>query len=90
MDASNELREDAELKFVLDDVVITSANGTNIATGYHAGKIVVKKSADLMVSEVTTTAKRAMPNEKLTITWQVQNIGSQATRSGWQEQVYLE
>lgn len=90
LNASGEVLEGSELKFVLNDVALAAADGSNVLTDYYAGKIVVTKSADLKVSNVTIQAESVNPGETLNVAWTVDNIGTQATLAGWKEQIFLE
>lgn len=90
LNTSSSLAEGTKLPLTLSDVVIADKTGKNLATGFTSGSVSIAKSADLEVSNVTTTACNVTPNGKMTIAWQVSNIGGLATENGWSEQVFLE
>lgn len=88
--ASSALAEGSEHQLTLTDVVIGAANGDNLATGFTAGKVTIAKSPDLEVSAVATTVTALNPGDKLSVSWQVNNIGGLPTEAGWSEQIYLD
>lgn len=90
LNTSSSLAEGTKLPLTLSDVVIADKTGKNLATGFTSGSVSIAKSADLEVSNVTTTASNVAPNGKMTIAWQVSNIGGLTTENGWSEQVFLE
>lgn len=90
LNTSSSLAEGTKLPLTLSDVVIADKTGKNLATGFTSGSVSIAKSADLEVSNVTTTATHVTPKGKMTIAWQVSNIGGLATENGWGEQVFLE
>ncbi len=71
------------------DLVLSNSSGDNLATGQDAGELRIAKSPDLMVSNVTTTVQTVKPGGTLTVGWQVENIGEEATTGGWSERVSL-
>lgn len=88
--ASSSLEEGTVLPLKLSDVVIGASDGTNLVTSFLAGKVTIAKSPDLEVTNVTIDKKVIAPCEKLTVGWQVANIGGMATEAGWSEQILLE
>ena len=90
LSTSSSLAEGTKLPLTLSDVVIADKTGKNLATGFTSGSVSIAKSPDLEVSNVTTTANKVAPNGKITVSWQVSNIGGLATENGWSEQVFLE
>ena len=89
LDASASLEEGSKQPITLSDVVIADKTGRNLATGLTSGSVTIAKSPDLEVSHVTTTAKSIDPQGKLSVSWQVSNVGGQSTENGWREHVYL-
>ena len=90
MGAAEDMRGEAGLKFVLEDVTIAAADGSNIATGFSAGAIAVTASADLTVQAVAPAARSAAPGGRLAVSWQVANVGQEPARAGWSEQLFLQ
>lgn len=84
------LAEGSVLPFTLSDVVIADNEGNNLATGYSAGKITIAKKPDFEVSSVSATPTDLAPNSKITVSWQVSNIGGLSAEAGWSENVYLD
>lgn len=87
--ADERLGDDSQLRFVLEDVVISARDGSNVATGFSAGSITISRSADLKVSAVVADASAVSPGDRLNVAWRVRNIGQAATTAGWSEQIYL-
>ena len=87
--ADERLGDDSQLRFVLEDVVISARDGSNVATGFSAGSITISRSADLEVSAVVADASAVSPGDMLNVAWRVRNIGQAATTAGWSEQIYL-
>ena len=87
--ASNSLEEGTEHQLVLSDVVIGDPDGSNLITGFSAGKVTIAKSPDLEVSHVVTEESNVNPGGKLNINWTVSNIGGLPTTGGWSEQILL-
>ena len=88
--ASESLEENFVRPLTLSDVVIGASDGSNIATGFTAGKVICAKSPDLEVSNVKFVESAIAPNGKLSASWQVSNIGGIATGDGWAEHIFLE
>ncbi len=84
------MKEGSEHSFTLSDVVIADKAGKNHATGFSAGKLAIIKLPDLDVSNVETSAAEIKPGDKITLNWQVRNIGGLSTTSGWNEQIFLD
>lgn len=90
LNAATNLEEGAELPLSLSDVVIGGHDGSNLLTGFSAGKVTIAKSPDLEVSGVTVDKETVAPNGKIGVSWQVANIGGLPTTAGWTEQILLE
>ena len=84
------LKEGAKIPITLSDVVICDKTGKNLATGFTSGSVNIAKSPDLEVSQVETKATNLLPYNKISVNWQVSNIGGLSTESGWSEQVFAE
>lgn len=87
--ASMALEEGSEHQLTLSDVVISSRDGSNLVTGFNAGKVTIAKSPDLEVSQVTVAETMLTPGGKANVNWTVKNIGGLATTGGWSEQIML-
>lgn len=84
------LKEGAKIPLTLSDVVICDKTGKNLATGFTSGSVNIAKSPDLEVSQVGTKATNLLPYNKISVNWQVSNIGGLSTEAGWSEQVFAE
>ena len=84
------LKEGAKIPLSLSDVVICDKTGKNLATGFTSGSVNIAKSPDLEVSQVETKATNLLPYNKISVNWQVSNIGGLSTEAGWSEQVFAE
>ncbi|MCQ2096115.1 MAG: hypothetical protein MJY59_05190 [Bacteroidaceae bacterium] len=81
--------EGSEHQMSVSDVVLAGPDGSDLTTGYEAGKIKIVKSPDLEVSAVTASSGTLTPGGQLTVGWNVTNIGGLATEGGWNEQIFL-
>lgn len=88
--ASETLEEGSISSMTLTDVVLGSPTGDNIVTGYSAGNVKCMKSPDLEVSDVSIAGNKISPNETISVSWQVSNIGGYPTGDGWSEHIILE
>lgn len=84
------LKEGAKIPLTLSDVVICDKTGKNLATGFTSGSVNIAKSPDLEVSQVEAKATNLLPYNKISVNWQVSNIGGLSTEAGWSEQVFAE
>lgn len=89
LSASNSLEEGTEHQLALSDVVIGARDGSNMSTGFSAGKVTIAKSPDLEVSQVNANETVIKPGEKVNVSWSVSNIGGLPTTGGWSEQILL-
>lgn len=87
--ASASLQEGSKLQMRLDDVVLASPQGDNLATGSYAGEVTILRLPDLAVEAVATQQSEAEPTGQLQVDWTVRNLGGVATNGGWQERIYL-
>lgn len=87
--ASNTLEEGTEHQLVLSDCVIGARDGSNLITGFTAGKVTIAKSPDLEVSEVSVKETTLNPGGKVNVSWTVSNKGGMPTTGGWSEQIIL-
>lgn len=87
--ASSSLEEGTEYQLSLSDVVIGARDGSNLVTGFSAGKVKIAKSPDLEVSQVVANETTVNPGEQVNVSWTVSNIGGLPTTGGWSEQILL-
>lgn len=87
--ASNSLAEGTVHQLTLSDVVIGAPDGSNLATGFNAGKVTITKSPDFEVSQVVANETNVNPGGKVNVNWKVSNIGGLPTTGGWSEQILL-
>ena len=87
--ASNALDEGSTHPLTLSEVVIGAKDGSNMTTGFSAGKVTIAKSPDLEVSQVEAKETQLVPGGNVAINWTVNNIGGLPTNAGWSEQILL-
>lgn len=90
LNTSSSLKEGDKIPVTLSDVIIGEKSGKNLATGFTSGSVNIAKSPDLQVSQVETKATNLLPYNKISVNWQVSNIGGLSTEAGWSEQVFAE
>ena len=90
LNTSSSLKEGDKIPVTLSDVIIIEKSGKNLATGFTSGSVNIAKSPDLEVSQVETKATNLLPYNKISVNWQVSNIGGLSTEAGWSEQVFAE
>lgn len=90
LNTSSSLKEGDKIPVTLSDVIIGEKSGKNLATGFTSGSVNIAKSPDLEVSQVETKATNLLPYNKISVNWQVSNIGGLSTEAGWSEQVFAE
>ena len=90
LNTSSSLKEGDKIPVTLSDVIISEKSGKNLATGFTSGSVNIAKSPDLEVSQVETKATNLLPYNKISVNWQVSNIGVLSTEAGWSEQVFAE
>lgn len=90
LNTSSSLKEDDKIPVTLSDVIIGEKSGKNLATGFTSGSVNIAKSPDLEVSQVETKSTNLLPYNKISVNWQVSNIGGLSTEAGWSEQVFAE
>lgn len=90
LNTSSSLKEGDKIPITLSDVIIGEKSGKNLATGFTSGSVNIAKSPDLEVSQVETKATNLQPYNKISVNWQVSNIGGLSTEAGWSELVFAE
>lgn len=90
LNTSSSLKEGDKIPVTLSDVIIGEKSGKNLATGFTSGSVNIAKSPDLEVSQVETKSTNLLPYNKISVNWQVSNIGGLSTEAGWSEQVFAE
>lgn len=73
----------------LSNVVMSDANGNNVATGSANGTFKIKSSPDFTVSDIRVSPASIMPGDTIDLSWTVNNIGTAASTGGWSERVCL-
>lgn len=82
-------QEDSDHPLTITNAVLAKATGENVLTEAVAGTIHISKLPDLTVRNINCDKQRITPGERITVSWQVANIGELATGGGWSEQVSL-
>lgn len=90
LNTSSSLKEGDKIPVTLSNVIIGEKSGKNLATGFTSGSVNIAKSPDLEVSQVETKDTNLLPYNKISVNWQVSNIGGLSTEAGWSEQVFAE
>lgn len=71
----------------LSNVVLSDAQGNNIATASENGTFRIKTSPDFTVSGINVSTTTIMPGDVIDVSWTVNNIGEGASTGGWSERV---
>ncbi len=81
--------EDEEYQPQINNVVLSKLSGENVVTETTVGKLKIAKLPDLTVKNISADKTTMTPGENIVVSWQVENVGGQATTGGWSEQVSL-
>ncbi|MDL2323152.1 T9SS type A sorting domain-containing protein [Bacteroidales bacterium OttesenSCG-928-A17] len=83
--------EESTHPLIFNELILTSKDGDNIATGSDAGAlfVIAEPRPDITVKNITFDKAVVSPGENINISWQVENIGDAITGSGWNEQVVV-
>lgn len=81
--------EGSEHPLAIANAVLGKATGENVLTEAIAGSIRISKLPDLTVKTIICDKQAVNPGDRITCSWQVENIGELATGGGWGEQVSL-
>jgi len=81
--------EGSEHSLAIANAVLGKATGENVLTEALAGIIRISKLPDLTVNNISCDKQAVNPGERISCSWQVENIGELATGGGWSEQVSL-
>ena len=81
--------EGSEHPLAVANAVLGKATGENLLTEAFAGSIRISKLPDLTVKNIICDKQTVNPGDRITCSWQVENIGELATGGGWSEQVSL-
>lgn len=73
----------------IGNATMTIASGENVLTDAKAGKLIVSDLPDLTVKNIQPQGLSIVPDERLSLSWQVQNVGGAPTGKGWSEQILL-
>lgn len=85
------LEIDKEYPFQLSNVVLSDRSGKNIMTSFDAGKIKIVdgNGPDITPTDIQLSSDNFQPGGKVSLAWNVENIGGKPTEDGWSEQLYL-
>ena len=78
--------------YLLDNsVTLSDRNKQNVLTAQENGAVTIEviPRPDLMPTDITFDKTTINPEEELTVSWKVSNVGQVATEDGWSEQVTL-
>jgi len=77
--------------FTFYQIILSTLNGTNVATASDSGsiKVVSEPRPDVTVQNIMVNQQNVSPLGKLNIGWLVNNIGDKITSGGWSEQVSI-
>jgi hypothetical protein len=80
---------DSTYTLSFNQLILSAANGRNLATTSDAGAIKVTNDPrpDITVQNITCGTTTWKPGQKITISWQVKNIGNKSTGGEWNEQL---
>lgn len=85
------LEIDKEYPFQLSNVVLSDRSGKNVMTSFDAGKIKIVdgNGPDITPTDIQLSSDNFQPGGKVSLAWNVENIGGKPTEDGWSEQLYL-
>lgn len=77
--------------FQFSNVVLSDRSGKNVMSSYDPGsiKIVDGNGPDITPKQIRLSSDNFKPGGKVSLQWNVENIGGRATEGGWNEQLYL-
>ena len=84
---ANEVDENLTFQLELSNVIISDKDGNNVVSGSTNGTFKIKPSADFTVTGIMLQSYSAMPNDTISISWQVNNVGKIASTGGWSERL---
>lgn len=88
-----ELTNETKLPIYLLDnsVILANRQKENVVTGQNNGLIIIEEipRPDLTPTDVTFTQTSVQPGGKLSLSWNVKNVGKIPTEDGWSEQISL-
>lgn len=84
-DANLELGETYPV--TISHVVIGDSLGYNVMTGYDNGSLTLKPSPDFIATSPSITSGDVTPGGTVSLSWIVNNIGTQDSQGGWSEQI---
>lgn len=85
------LEIEKEHPFQLTNVVLSDRSGKNVMTSFDPGKIKIVdgNGPDITSTNIQLSSDDFKPGGKVSLTWNVENIGGKPTEGGWSEQLYL-
>lgn len=77
--------------FEFSNVVLSDRSGKNVMSSYDPGsiKIVDGNGPDITPKQIRLSSDNFKPGGKVSLQWNVENIGGRVTEGGWKEQLYL-
>ena len=76
-------------QLAISNAILTDKTGANVLTQAAAGSITVSRLPDLTIRSITANKSTLSPEDRMTVSWQVENIGDMATNGGWNEHLSL-
>ena len=86
---SSSVADGTEFTPTMTDVVLSDKQGNDVTSSFEAGKIIVARSVDFEVSQVTIVENQIQPGGQLNVSWIVSNIGELQSEAGWRERVFF-
>ncbi len=80
---------ETEYPISLYDVVLATADGSDVATSWSSGYLKIKTGPDFTPSNLTTDRMAYAPGETVTLNYTVENIGGAPNIGGWSEEAYI-
>ena len=83
------MQEGGTYPVTLSNVVIGDSLGSNVMTAYNNGSIKIEPSPDFTASDVAVTSGEVTPGGNISLSWNINNIGTRASNGGWSENITL-
>ncbi len=74
-----------EYSFSLSEVILATADGTNVRTSSKSGKLTITSGPDFTITDVQPDKTAYAPQGQVILSYVVSNIGTRANMSGWSE-----
>lgn len=86
---ANTVEEGSTKELVMQRAVLSDNAGINVLTESSCGNIKIKQTPDFTVTDVNCSLTTIKPEDNITITWNVKNIGVVESNGGWSEIISL-